>query len=662
MKNIERHLKQTLWLVFLWGICISTVIASNDSSDDYFDMPLEELLNVEIYSASKYKQQTCQAPSSVTVITQQEIKLYGYRNISDILKSVPGFYDTYDRNYSFIGLRGFGRPGDYNSRILLLINGHKINENVGDSILFGNEFIFDIDLIDRIEIIRGPGSALYGSNALFAVVSVFTKTGKDYKGGEIASRFGSAEHMQGRLTYGNQFENGLDVLVSGTYADWAGKELYYPEFDAPATNNGRVDNDDENIQNFFIEASSGDFTLNIANNQREKGIPTASFGTLFGTDTRTWDDYTLIGLTYDHNFDDSFSILGRFSYNYYNYFGHYYYDDGGVYLNNDSWKGRWVIAELQFTKQFDNGHKVVLGAESQYNIRQDQKNWDFGVYLDDSRHSKSWGIYLQDEFHLAENLTVNAGVRRDYYDATGETVNPRAALIYNLSDKTTLKFLAGKAFRSPSAYELYYGDGGFTAKPNPDLEPETIKTYEVVIESRLDIHWRAIASGFYYEMSDLIDQVEDPGDGLIQAQNISQVNAKGIELTLEGTWENGLRSRFSYSGVCTEDESTGSGLANSPNHMVNCNMIYPLVKETLFAGIDAKYTGKRKTLAGSHTNDAIITNLTLTYTDMLKNLDVQLGLYNLFDVTYSHPGFIEHVQDTLEQDGRTFGIKLTYRF
>lgn len=648
-------------------LCLISVSApakgAQQIMDDLFEMSLTELMDVEIYSASKYRQLTSEAPSSVTVITQEEIRLYGFRNITDILRTVPGFYDTYDRNYSYIGVRGFGRPGDYNSRILTLIDGHRLNDNVGDSVLFGNEFPLDIDLIDRIEIIHGPGSALYGSNALFGVVSIFTKAGKDYQGGELVSEFGSHQYARGRLSYGKRYENGFDFLVSGTYSDWKGDELYYSQFDDPSTQYGRVRNDDEALKNIFFTASYGEFSLHVAANQREKGIPTAPWETVFGAnDTRIWDEYTLVGLTYEHQFDDSFSILGRLSYNAYTYQGQYVYDDGGIYENHDFWKGRWVIGEIQLTKQFENGHKVVLGAESQYNIKQDQKNWDSDVYLDDHRHSKSWGVYIQDEFPITDDLTMNIGVRRDTYDASGSTINPRAALIYSLSETSTLKLLAGKAFRAPSVYELYYHDGYYTAKPNPDLEPETIKTYEVVYENRFNKHWKATASGFYYQMEDLIDQVFDPDDSLTQPQNVSQVTAKGVEIGLEGKWENGLRGRISYSGVSTQDESTDSGLANSPQHMVTLNMIYPFIEEKLFAGIDTKYMSKRKTLSGGYTGDAVITNLTLTYNDMLKNMDVQLGLYNLFDVSYEHPGFLEHTQNTLEQDGRTFGVRLNYQF
>src|SRR5690349_15333145 len=116
----------------------------------------EKLLLQEIpsvYGASKYEQKVTEAPSSVSIVTADEIKKFGYRTLGDILRSVRGFYVTYDRNYSYIGVRGFARPSDYNTRILLLIDGHRLNESIYNSVYVGTEAVLDVDLIDRVEII-----------------------------------------------------------------------------------------------------------------------------------------------------------------------------------------------------------------------------------------------------------------------------------------------------------------------------------------------------------------------------------------------------------------------------------------------------------------------------------------------------------------------------
>src|SRR5512147_2724178 len=173
------------FLAGLFATCAAGAFAGGDAAADLKQLSIEELMNIEvrtIYSASKFEQKVMEAPSSVSIVTSSEIKMYGYRTLADVLRSVRGFYVTNDRNYSYVGVRGFGRPGDYNSRILLLIDGHRANDNIYDQAFVGTEAIIDVDLIDRVEIVRGPGSSLYGSNAFFAVVNVITKRGGDLKG------------------------------------------------------------------------------------------------------------------------------------------------------------------------------------------------------------------------------------------------------------------------------------------------------------------------------------------------------------------------------------------------------------------------------------------------------------------------------------------------
>jgi iron complex outermembrane receptor protein len=143
------------------------------------DLSLEELLQLDsgrVFGASLRDQPVTEAPSSVTFITADQIERFGYRSLADILRAIRSFYVTNDRNFSYLGARGFGKPGDYNSRVLLLVNGHRVNDNVFGQAEIGPEFGIDPAMFERIEIIRGPGSALYGDSAFFAVVNVITKS------------------------------------------------------------------------------------------------------------------------------------------------------------------------------------------------------------------------------------------------------------------------------------------------------------------------------------------------------------------------------------------------------------------------------------------------------------------------------------------------------
>jgi outer membrane receptor for ferrienterochelin and colicin len=158
-------------------------------------MDLEQLMKIEVvFAASKRAQQTRDVPSFVSVVTSAEIKEHGYRTLADVLKTLPSFYIANDRNYSYVGVRGFERPGDYSSRVLLLLNGLRTNDNIYNQAYIGEEFSVDVDLVDRIEVIRGPSAAIYGSNAFFAVINVVTKRGASLKGAELttsAASFGT---------------------------------------------------------------------------------------------------------------------------------------------------------------------------------------------------------------------------------------------------------------------------------------------------------------------------------------------------------------------------------------------------------------------------------------------------------------------------------------
>ncbi len=252
--------------------------------------------------------------------------------------------------------------------------------------------------------------------------------------------------------------------------------------------------------------------------------------------------------------------------------------------------------------------------------------------------------------------------RDDAYDSFGGTTNPRLAAIYDLTQDTTFKLIYGTAFRAPSVYELYYQDGGQTQKPALHLDPETITTYEAVVEQQFSRELRGTVTGFYYVMKDLIDQYQDPSDGLFVFRNLEQVEARGRGAGSGGPVGGGLRSRVSYTYAEARDGTTRATLVDSPNHLAKLNVIVPVVRETLFAGLEVLYDSSSKTLSGADTDDFVLTNLTLTYVSHDKHVEVSASVYNLFDTHYAYPAFEEHVQDVIEQEGRAFRVKLTYRF
>ena len=614
-----------------------------------------------VYGASKYEQKVTEAPASVSIITASEIKNYGYRTLADVLRSVRSFYVTNDRNYSYVGVRGFGRPGDYNSRILLLVDGHRLNDSVYDQAFVGTEGLIDLDIIDRIEIIRGPGSSLYGSNALFAVVNIITRRGRDLKGAEVSGEAGTFNTYKGRLSYGDKFQNGTEAIVSGSGYDSKGDRLYFREYDAPATNNGVTEHTDyDRYYNIFTKFSFEDLTLTGAYNSRTKGIPTGAFGTDFNDPgNRTTDDHGYLDLRYERSVARRTDLMARLYYDYFSYWGNYI--TSGV-LNKDSAYGEGFGGEVKLTSKPIDANRFIVGAEYQGITHQDQKNYDvdpYRLFLDDKRKSAIWAAYIQDEIGISRVLSLTAGLRYDDYKTFGGSTNPRLALIYNPLERSTFKLLYGSAFRTPNVFEQYYQST--TQISNPDLKPEKIRTYELVYEQYLGDRLRATAAGYYYEIDNLINQTE-ASPGVAVFENLARVEARGFELEIENKWGSGVDGRISYTGQRTKDLSTGGQITNSPEHLAKLNLIVPILKDRLSAGIEEQYMSRRRTVAGNYAPGFFITNLTLFSQRVLGRLDLSVSVYNLFDKNYGDPVSADFVQDTIRQDGRSCRVKLTYAF
>jgi len=648
---------------------------ATSTQPDLTELSLQDLMKVhveEVYGASKYIQKVTKAPSSVTIITSDDIRRYGYRTLADILRSVRGFYITYDRNYTYVGDRGLLRPGDYNSRILLLVDGHRMNEPVYDAMYIGREFPIDVDLIDRVEVIRGPSSSIYGTSAFFAVINVITKQPRAVNEAEVSGQFASFGTEEGRLTYGHKFKNGVDMLLSGSlYGSLGQPRLFFPEFDSPASSNGIALNCDfEQSEQLFTKVTYRDFTVLGVYGSRLKGIPTGSFGTIFDDRrNRTIDNHGFLDLGYEHGFAGGLDLSARVYYDQYDYDGHYIYNQSQTdtpypVVNNDLTHSKWWGAEFKLTKNLFDKHKLTVGSEFRDDFRAYQGNYNlnpFIVYLDDNHPDLVEAVYVEDEYAVRSNLILNVGARYDHYSTFGGTANPRLGLIYSPREKTTLKFLYGTAFRAPSAYELYYNDGGLSAEANPYLKPEKIRTTELVVEQYLGSHLRLAASGYHYNISDLISATDLPG-GLTQFRNAERVRANGLEGEVESKWAHGFEVGANYAFQQAQYVQTGGALTNSPRHLANLNLAGPVIPGWISAGLDLHYVSARYTLAGNRLAGFAVPDLTIFNQPLLKGLRISATIYNLFNAPYAYPGQVGNPEDAIYQDGRSVRLKVTYTF
>jgi iron complex outermembrane receptor protein len=326
-------------------------------------------------------------------------------------------------------------------------------------------------------------------------------------------------------------------------------------------------------------------------------------------------------------------------------------------LRSDAVGGQW-----QVSKTFFNRHLFLLGGEYRSVFAQNLHNSDIDVYLNKRTGSQVWAVYLQDEFELLKDVRLTAGVRYDRYSTFGGTVNPRVGVVYKPFDRTIFKLMYGQAFRAPSATELYYNDGGASSKPSSGLKPETTRTVELSLQQYLGFNVWGSAHVYYQRIKDLIQVQLDPSDGLLIYGNTKGAEQKGLELELEGRWQNGVRGRVSYALQETEDLESHKRVVNSPTHLIKINGVVPLIGEQLYLGVEEQFTSRRKTLAGNDAREFFITNVTLFNENWVKGLELSASVRNLFGRKYSDPGGPEHLQNKIQQNGRDFWFKLTYRF
>ncbi|MEW6520849.1 MAG: TonB-dependent receptor [Thermodesulfobacteriota bacterium] len=663
--------------------------AQTGAPEELTELSLEELMDIKIVAASKKKQQISQVAASAFVITRDDIRRYGYRTLGESLRRISGLYLSSDRNYDYLGVRGFSLPGDYNTRILVLVDGHRVNNALYDAVLLEEGFPIDIEGIERIEVVKGPGSALWGSNALFAVVNVITRKGSDMDGGRVLAETGSHQRRKGFIEYGRLFDNGFEMAGSFSGLDSDGENhIYFPELDQPGFHHGVAEGvDDEDAARGYATLAWHDLGLMLYQSKRGKTVPTAAWDGAFNdSGTNTDDGYTSAELSYERDIDGSGNghLLARIYHDEYDYSGKYpFYDGGGwagtyVVSKDEGWSKQWG-AEIRYGLDITRTLTATFGAEYQDVYEIHQEVWlafpDYDLTLDtgtDRNAYHSSAYYLQGEYGLLANLKLIGGIRLDDYSTIGKQWNPRAALVYSPRLSTIFKLLYGEAFRAPNDYERNYDDGEWQIG-NDQLEPETIRTWELVCEQNIGSHTRLVASIFRFELQDLITQVETP-DFLLQFQNNPhEVRSDGVEIQLESRFDNGIEGYLGVSAVNTTDLELDSRLANSPALLASGGISLPIWSKKFYLSPHFIYAADRK--SADTTEDAgsyFLTNLTITSGSLFQNVHLSFAVYNLFDREIITPGAGEHyhydpaadnyIYFNIPQEGRAFRFQLSCSF
>ena len=638
------------------ALALASLLSVPAGAADLSELALEDLLRVDVVSASRFAQSAEEAPATVSVIGEEELRSHGYRNLAEALVTLPGVYSSYDRGYRLLGVRGFNRPGDYGSRLLLLTDGARRNDPLYDQALFGNEAPIEIDWVKRLEFVAGPASAVHGSNALFGTVNTVMLNGADVDGYRVTLDAGTDESKHVGLVAGKKLEGDREWFVGFSAYKSDGTDLDFPAYNGAA--NGKANGlDGEEYQNIYAKYRWGNWRLMANWISREKDIPTGWYETTFGeSGTTAKDESRLIELRYDGDVSNGWQPSFRVFNGSYRFEGDYNYDPDPN--TKDHAHTDWTGTELQMAYTGIAQHKFVVGVDAQWNTRVEQQYYeaDTGdMILDTNDTSRTVGLYAQDEWRFHPQWLLNLGLRYDKHSDYDAVTSPRAALIWQPTQRLSLKGIVGSSYRTPNAYERFYNDGGDSQNANPDLQPEEVASVELAAGYRFGQSGRVGLSIYRNEITDLIDQVTDDA-GVSTFINQDKVHARGVEVDAENRWAGGVSLRGSIAWQESETDD-GSALVDSPTW---------LGKVVLGVPVAFGWTASGEILGVSSRNGDNgdvpgygIVNLSVFSAPAARFGQFSLSIYNLGDKKYDDPTSHYMPHESIEQDGRQFRLRWT---
>ncbi|MDQ9171454.1 TonB-dependent receptor [Oxalobacteraceae bacterium R-40] len=590
-------------------------------ADSHDTMELLEQEN-QVFAAARYVQAIAQTPANVTVIARDQIKRFGYRTIQEALASLPGVYNAASQ-WPALGVRGIAVPGDFGSRILYLVNGMPMYEAT-----YGGFFIeyLDIESIDRIEFIKGAGSALYGSGAAQAVVNLITRSGPSAAGNTVSLE--GASHRTGKI-YGSNGGNhgGLETFITVSASRSAGRDIYLRELDTAAFNSARFggvssNNDGARNLRLFGRVANRDFWLQGLLIDAEKEDPLASYNTVFngnlelreqlgafeaGLNRELPNGVTLTARTY------LFNVSEKGEYPYSRDLSANRRGQPADYINVSDLGSRQFGMELRVDQFLSNTHHFLAGVE----IKHVQGEYDVGDQpgLDRSgivtAHSTpsydQVSLFAQDERRFGSG-TLFLGARLDSYQGfsrgVGSRVSPRIAYIHELSKDTTGKLIYGEAYRAPTLYESQYQDGSPRAETiwaNSTLRPELSRSFEAVLEHQPQKSMQWKISAFVNQLRDTPVQMETPtlnGVACLPVPNscIQYRNSNDTQYT--AGLETDLRVRLNgndqiyASAVLQKSRADGHELPASPKFQLKGGISHALPWHGMNAALEAHYIGR----------------------------------------------------------------------
>lgn len=641
-------LKSFLSISLFLGACLP--LQAEDSVDKTTLSALEDEIKwiheeQFVSTATKTFEKVSKSGSSVSIITKQDLKRMGARNLMDALKRLPGF----SVQETYIGIPAIEVRGTLSSdseKVLFMIDGHSVNNNLvngGATWTYNN---FSIADIKQIEVVRGPGSALYGANAFVAVINIITETADDISGLEVTLGSETDATRKLNLHYGQELS---DIKVAANLNILESNGAYqYIENDSVGNSGYTYDWQDRYDFSFNIQSKGFELYGKYIDHRRG---PFIGIGNALNDESI--QDYTeyFLDLSYQNQLSSQISLSSR------------------IYLDQFETKNYWEItpeglrgsptvknqktgAEIQLNYQLTDNNKLLTGFHFEHQTQFDvahSTNFDPNTFAPlpsymDISDTGNWNasqnrdisaFYLQDIWDITKQLRLIAGYRYDRYSDFGKSVNPRASITWEFMDDFNISAAYGKAFRAPNFAELYNINNP-SIIGNPDLIPEKIETYEISLNGQINIRNQFKITNFRNHINNLIER-----DATNTFQNTGKLTVNGTELELSSRLVGGSSFDINYTYQFAENEHSNEIQHHVPMHKANVGFNYRH-SQFIHAYIGLLYSGKL-TAKGIDPYDTdglkekTTVDTSINFSNQADTLQLSASIYNIFNAKNSVP-------------------------
>lgn len=653
--------------------------------------------------AAGYQQPVSKAPSSATVITTRDIAAMGAKYLSDALKMVPGVhsYPSSKFNAPQAALRGI--TSAFNPEVLILFNGIPLNTNYDGSPGLSQGEI-PLENIARIEVLRGPGSALYGADAFSGVINLITKTADEIKGFEAGAGIGEFNTRHGWLQYGHVAgslkasfylrhgrTDGNNKIIPADQATFLDSIFQTRTSLAP----GPLNNDAREVD-FRADISIPNWRFRFGHQRRKLGTAAGANDALdseailpgtrieFVAENRITNLFRSFDLSTTYSYYNAKQEFGRPGYrllprgalagafpdgiigNPLHYQRYHRLHLNGAYDGFANHKIRfgfgYEIQDLYKTREFKNFTLTSQGIIPLGRLVDATGNVDL-IYLSPQKRNLKY-FNIQDEWNFAKDWNVTYGVRHDKYSDFGTTTNPRVALVYDLAYNMTVKGLYGNAFRAPNFTEQYNSNNPVAAG-NANVKPEKIKTTELAFLWSPRPTLQTSLTFYRFSQSNII-QYQVGTNGIATAQNLGNQTGRGFEL--EATWDynRDLHLIAHYSHQKTTDESSGADAGIAPQNRLFFRGDWRFAASWLLSA-SVNHVADRKRQATDtrpQIADYTTVDLNLRREKLWGNWEVQLSVKNLFDRDVFSPTLAPatNLPGDYPEPGRAFYLQILKKF